>query len=129
MDFDFNRYFEDFNRNDDEATVLKYFTEDMVLEGPDRTMHGRQEWLNMLKFAHAGVKENLQPVMFLRDGDKAMAEVNAVFTPSIDRPDFPFAPLKAGQPLTMKYFASYRLRGNKIAHLTLACWFPSMRAV
>jgi SnoaL-like domain len=129
MEFDFNRYIEDFNRNDDEATVPKYFTEDMILEGPDRTMHGRQAWLDILKFAHAGVKEKLQPVMVVREGNKMMAEVNALFTPSIDRPDFPFVALKAGQPITMKYFASYRLRGHQIEHLTLACWLPSMRSV
>ena len=129
MEFDFNRYIADFNLNDDETMVPKYFTEDLILEGPDRTLHGRQEWLGLLKFAHAGVKERLQPVLVVRDGDKLMAEVNAVFTPSVDRPDFPFASLKAGQPLTMKFFASYRLRGNQIAHFTLACWLPAMRSV
>ena len=129
MEFDFNRYIEDFNRNDDESTVARYFTEDMVLEGPDRTVHGRQEWLRLLQFAHAGVRETLRPVMYLRDGDQAMTEVNAEFTATVDRPDFPFAPLKAGQPLTMKFFASYRLRGHQIAHLTLACWLPAMRSV
>jgi hypothetical protein len=129
MEFDFDRYIEDFNVNDDESTVPKYFTEDLVLEGPDRTLRGRHEWLGLLKFAHAGVSERLHPIMVVREGDNLMAEVNAVFTASVDRPDFPFAPLKAGQPMTMKFFASYRLRGHQIAHFTLGCWFPSMRSV
>jgi hypothetical protein len=129
MEFDFNRYIEDFNVNDDESTIPKYYTPDVVVEGPDRTLNGRQEWLDGLKFVHNGVRERLQPVLVVRDGDKLMAEVNVVFTPSVDRPDFPFGPLTAGQALTMKFFASYRLRGHQIAHLTLGCWLPNMRSV
>jgi hypothetical protein len=59
----------------------------------------------MLKFVHAGVRERLQPIMVVRQGDRLMAELNVVFTPSVDRPDLPFGPLKAGQSLTMKFFA------------------------
>jgi hypothetical protein len=129
MVFDFDRYIEDFNKNDDESMVSKYYTPDLVVEGPDRALHGRQEWLDGLKFVHNGVKERLLPVLVVREGDKLMAEVNAVFTPSVDRPDFPFGPLTAGQPITMKFFASYRLRGHQIAHLTLGWWFPGMRSV
>ena len=130
MDFDFDRYIEDFNCNDDESMVPKHFTEDVVVEGPDgATLHGRQQWLSMLKFAHVGVSEKLQPVLVLRDGDKMMAEVNAVFTASVDRPDFPVVPLKAGQSLTVRFFASYRLRGHQIAHLTLLTWIPRAHTV
>lgn len=128
-EFDFNSYIEDFNVNDDEATVPKYYTPDVIVEGPDRTLNGRQEWLDGLKFIHAGVRERLQPVLVVREGDKLMAEVNVQFTPSVDRPDFPFGPLTAGQPLTMKFFASYRLRGHQIFHLTLGCWLPGLRSV
>ncbi len=129
MEFDFNRYLEVFNSNDEELLMREFFTEDVVVEGPDRTINGRQQWLDLLKFAHAGVQETLHPVMVVREGDKLMLEANAVFTPSVDRPDFPFVQLKAGQPVTMKYFAAYRLRGHQIAHLTLGCWLPSMRSV
>jgi len=130
MDFDFERYIADFNGNDDESMVAKHFTQDVVIEGPDgTTLNGRQQWLGMLKFAHAGVSEKLQPLMVLRDGDKLMAEVNAVFTAAVDRPDFPVVPLKAGQSVTVQFFASYRLRGHQIAHLTLASRIPGSRRI
>jgi hypothetical protein len=124
MQFDLARYFEDFNRNDDAATVDRYYRPDVVVEGPDRAFHGREEWLRMLSFVHAGVKEELRPLLTVREGDKLMAELEAVFTPLIDRDDFPFGPLKAGVALTMRFFASYRLHGAQIARLHLAFWPP-----
>jgi hypothetical protein len=130
MDFDFERYIADFNGNDDESMVAKHYTEDVVIDGPDgSTLHGRQQWLRMLQFVHAGVSEKLQPVLVLREGDKLLVELNAVFTASTDRPDFPGVPLKAGQPVTVQFFASYRLRGHQIAHLTLASRIPGTRMV
>lgn len=67
--------------------------------------------------------------MMVREGDRLMAEVNVVFTPSVDRPDFPVAPMKAGVAVTMRFFASYLLRGAQIAQLHLAYWMPGARAV
>jgi SnoaL-like domain len=129
MDFDFERYIADFNGNDDESMVPKHYTEDVVVEGPDRTLHGRQEWLDTLKFVHRGVRERLQLLLVLREGDALMAELNAVFTASVDRPDFPFGPLPAGQSVTVRFFASYRLRGHQISRLALGFWMPGKPAV
>jgi hypothetical protein len=129
MEFDFDAYIRDFNANEDDAVLAKYFTEDLILEGPDRTMHGRDEWLGMLKFMHAGVREELQPQLVVRHGKNLMTEVNAVFTALEDRPDFFFGPLQKGAILKMKFFAVYRLRGHQIAHLTLAFWAPGLRAI
>jgi hypothetical protein len=125
MDFDFERYIADFNGNEDESMVPKYFTEDVVIEGPDgNTLHGLQQWLGMLRFVHIGVREKLQPILVLREDDKLLAELDAVFTASVDRPDFPVVPLKSGQSVTVRFFASYRLRGHQIARLTLATRIP-----
>jgi hypothetical protein len=129
MGFDFNRYLEVFNKNDDELLTREYFTEDVIIDGPDRTLHGRQAWLDLLKFNHRGVRETLHPITVVREADNMMLEANALFTPSIDRPDFLLAPLKAGQPLKMRFFASYRIRGNQIAHLTLGWWPPGLRSI
>lgn len=129
MAFDFNGYIRDFNTNQDDVVVAKYFTDDLVLEGPDRTMRGRDEWLGMLKFMHAGVREELKPVLTVREGSNMMAEVNVVFTAMVDRPDFFFGPLAKGASLTMKFFAVYRLRGHQIAHMTLAFWMPGGRPI
>ena len=127
MEFDLDRYFEAFNSGDEDAVVQAYFTEDVIVEGPDRTMHGRAEWAGMLKFMHDGIHEELRPVLVVREGDNLMAEVDAVFTASADRPDFFHGPLKAGETVKVKFFAVYRLRGHQIAHLTLAWWPANLR--
>jgi hypothetical protein len=43
MAFDFDRYVDDFNTNDDESMVPKYYTDDLIVEGPDRTLRGRAQ--------------------------------------------------------------------------------------
>ncbi len=128
MEFDFNRYVEVFNQNDEDL-MSDFFTEDVVMDGPDRTVRGRQEWFGLLKFTHIGVRETLRPLMVVRDGDNIMAEINAEFMPSADRDDHPLGPLKAGRALTVRFFASYRLRGHQIAHLSLAWWPSGLRSV
>ncbi len=129
MEFDFNRYIEVFNQNDEDLLGDLFFTEDIVCDGPDRTFYGREEWLGMLKFAHVNMRERLVPLLVVREGDKIMAVVNVVFTAIADRPDFHFGPMKSGDSLTMRFFASYHLRGNKIAHMSLAWWPPGLRSV
>lgn len=128
MDFDFDRYFEDFNRNDDAATVRKYFTHDVVVEGPDRVLRGREAWLGMLQAMHAGVREELRPLLTVREGDRLMAEVEVKFTAVSDRADFMFGPLKTGESIKMRFFAAYWLRGGEIARLHLAFWPPGDKA-
>jgi SnoaL-like domain len=124
MTFDLARYFEDFNGNDDAATVRKHFTEDVVVQGPDRVLNGREAWLGMLQLMHAGVREELRPLLTVREGDTLMAEVEAIFTASAGRADFFFGPLKPGIPLKIRFFAAYWLRGDQIARLHLAFWPP-----
>ncbi len=128
MEFDFNRYVEVFNQNNEDL-MEEFFTEDMVLDGPDRTAHGRDNWFNLVKFSHIGVRETLRPLLVVRDGSNIMAEMNAEFMPSADRADHPMGAMKAGQLMTVRFFASYRLRGNQIAHITLAWWPHGLRSV
>jgi len=124
MDFDIARYFEDFNRNDDASMVPKYFSPDLEVEGPDRVRRGRAEWLGMLQAMHKGVREELRPLLTVREGDKIMAEVEVVFTGVTDRADFMFGPLKSGETIRMRFFAAYWLRGGQIVRLHLAFWPP-----
>jgi ketosteroid isomerase-like protein len=125
MTFDIHKYLEAFNSGDDEAAINEYFTEDAIVEGPDRTMHGREVWLKTLQFLHDGIRERLTLLVVAREGDTILAELDAEFTASKDSPDFLQGPLKAGESMTVRFFASYRLRDEKIARLALA-WWPSM---
>jgi SnoaL-like domain len=128
MDFDIARYFEDFNRNHDASMVQKYFSPDLEVEGPDRVRRGREAWLDMLQAMHNGVREELRPLLTVREGDKIMAEVEVIFTAVTDRADFMFGPLKAGETIRMRFFAAYWLRGGQIARLHLAFWPPGGEA-
>ena len=122
MTFNMQDYVNAFNTGDDAAAVNDYYTEDAIVEGPDRVMHGRHEWLKTLQFVHQGIREKLKPVLVVREGDVIMAEVDAEFTATQDKPDFLQGPLKAGESMTVRFFASYRLRDEKIARLALAWW-------
>jgi len=126
MKFDFDRYIAAFNANEDDK-LDEFFTEDVVVEGPDRTIKGRDQWLGLLKMLHTGVTEKLEPRLVLQQGDDLLIETDALFTSPIDKPDFMHGPLVAGKPMRMRFFASYKLRGHQIAVLTLAWWPYGLR--
>ena len=120
---DYERYIEDFNRNDERATVDRWFTEDLVVEVPGQVVRGRDDWTAFLEHSHAGgVRETLRPVEVLQTGDRVLAEVDITFVTEEGRPDFPLAPLRAGRPTTFKFFAVYHLRDDVICRLKLGFW-------
>jgi ketosteroid isomerase-like protein len=125
MAFDIHAYVADFNKGDDAACVTSYYTEDTVIEGPDRTMHGRQEWIDMLQFVHQGISEKLTPLAYAQNGDVLLSEMQVEFTATQDCPDFMHGPLKQGESVTSRFFASYKLRGDQISRLALA-WWPAI---
>lgn len=122
MSFDFKHYLQSFNGADEAAFVREFYTEDLIVEGPQGVMSGQQAWVNALTFVHDRVEERLHPVTVMQDGDTILAEIRGVFTATADRADFPFGPLKKGETLTVKMLGKYEIRGGKIAHLTLATW-------
>jgi ketosteroid isomerase-like protein len=122
MAFDLQAYVDAFNSGDDAACVNAFYTEDTVIEGPDRTMHGRQEWIDMLQFVHQGISERLTPLAYAQDGDVLLSEMQVEFTATRDCPDFMHGPLRQGEKMTGRFFASYKLRGDQISRLALAWW-------
>ncbi len=127
MPFDLDEYVAAFNTGDDAAVVNAYYTEDTVIEGPDRTMHGRQTWIDLLQFVHKGIHEKLTPLAVARTGNVLMSEMQVEFTATEDRPDFMHGPLLKGQSVQLRFFASYRLHNEQIARLALAWWPPTPR--
>ena len=123
LTMDYERYLEDFNRNDERAMVERWFTEDLVVEVPGLVIRGREDWVGFLEHSHAGgVHETLRPVEVLQADDRILAEVDITFVTADGRPDFPLAPLPPGVETTFKFFAVYHLRGEQIAHLKLGFW-------
>ena len=120
---DYERYLEDFNRNDERAMVERWFTDDLVVEVPGLVIRGREDWVGFLEHSHAGgVQETLRPIEVVQHGDRILAEVDISFVTADGRPDFPLAPLPPGEETTFKFFAVYHLRGEQIAHLKLGFW-------
>ncbi len=120
---DFDGYVQDFNRNDERPMVERWFTEDVIVEVSGRVIRGRADWLAAAEAAHAGgVRETLQPVAVLQERDLILAEMNIEYVAAEGHPNFRLGPLDPGMPATYKYFAAYRLRDQKIAHLKLALW-------
>ncbi|MCK6401350.1 MAG: hypothetical protein L6Q74_05475 [Sphaerotilus natans subsp. sulfidivorans] len=132
MTFDFHQYITDFNAAcgcDEESMVNRYFTEDLLLEGPDRTLLGRQHWAALLMFAHDGVSERLEVLRVVREGECMMAELEGRLVFSKDRSDHPMGPAKAGQEIVTRFFASYEIRGDRISRLLLAWWPAQAKAI
>ena len=128
--FDFYKYIETFNAGDDEAMVNNYWVDDLVVatsqSGKDKEggilARGKDEWRKFLKAVHDGIREIIRVQVLLQDENHILAEIDMDFHASKDRPDYTFGALKAGDFITVKMFALYFLRGDKIAMLKLASW-------
>lgn len=119
---DYKRYIQAFNCGDDARLVEEWFTEDCIFQSGPRLLHGRQELLQFLRWAHDGIRELIRAQVVLQEGNHLFAEIDMDFQATRDRPDFLFGPLKEGELLTVKFFALYLLRDGKVAHLKAAKW-------
>jgi hypothetical protein len=120
---DFNSYVEDFNSGDEVRYTERWFTDDVVVEIPGAVLHGHAEWIEFMKNTRAaGTRETMEPITFVQEGDRAMAEIHLTFVTADGRPDFPFGPLSPGEPATWKCFGVYHLRDGKIARLKFGMW-------
>lgn len=128
MAFDFNEYVSMFNALSEEDFCEKFYTEDLVVESQFGALIGRDAWLHNLNDTHIGIREVLKPLTVVREGDAIMAESEATFTATTDKPDFMFSPLKEGESIKVRFFSVYRLAGDKIDRMALAWWDPRMAA-
>jgi hypothetical protein len=122
MAFDLHAYVAAFNAGDDAAVVDTFFTEDVVIDGPGRSLVGREAWTALLQGIHSGIRETLTPIAWAQSGDVLLSEMQVDFVATEDRPHFFYGPLEKGEAMRMRFFASYRLRGDLIERLALAWW-------
>jgi len=122
----FADYMAAFNRYDDAALVRDFWTEDCVMQSGSRICRGHQGMRDFLAWAHDGVIETMRPQAVIESGERIFAEIDMDFTAIRDRPDFPFAALKTGETVTVKFFAHYVTRGGKVARLHTATWPPGV---
>lgn len=123
---DYKRYIQAFNSGGDAQLVNEWFTEDCIFQSGPRLLHGRQELLQFLNWAHDGIREIIRAQTVLQDENHLFAEIDMDFHATRDRPDFLFGALAKGEFLTVKFFVLYRLREGKIAHLKSSTWPPNV---
>lgn len=117
-------YFESFNKEGDEKTFKKYYTEDAVFKTPwGRTFSGVN---NIIKYmeeeAHyyGKIKETLHPGNILIDGDDVAVELKTEFHALEDIPKFHLGPsFKKGDKIQWILSAFYKIRDGKIAHVQI----------
>jgi len=113
-----------FNTGDDAALIARFFADDVVFTGGTREHRGKDALKSFLDWAHNGVREVMRPQNVLQRDDFVFAEVDMDFHASKERPEFPFGHLRPGDLVTVKFFVTYRLRGNKIVELKSMTWPP-----
>ena len=123
---DYHRYIQAFNSGTDAQLVQEWFTEDCVFQSGARVLHGRDELLGFLNWAHDGIREIIRAQTVLQDDEHLFAEIDMDFHATRDRPDFLFGPLKKGEFHTVKFFVLYRLRDGKVAQLKASTWPPNL---
>ena len=126
--FDFDRYRALFNVGDDDALCDTFYHEDAVMLTAEREIVGREGLRAFLRWAHDGVRETLHPVAVARTGDTVLAEIDIAFTASRDWPDFPIAPITAGETVVAKFVAVYELEDERVKRLKTWRW-PAGRMI
>jgi ketosteroid isomerase-like protein len=122
----FADYIAAFNRYDDEALVREFWTEDCVMQSGPKVYAGHKGLLEFLVWAHDGILETMRPQAVIEGDGRIFAEIDMDFTATRDKPDFLFAPLKAGETVTVKFFAHYKTRGGKVERLHTSTWPPGV---
>src|SRR5262245_62781156 len=119
---DFADYIALFNKGDDRTLVEAAYTDDFVMSMGTQEVRGRRAWLELLLWAHDGVREVVRPQRVIEQGDDVIAELDIDFHASKVRPDFTFGAMKPGDVITVKFLAWYRKRDGRFAELKLAGW-------
>lgn len=120
----YNDYIALFNTGDDAALVDRFFAEEIAFSGGTRDYQGRAALKAFLDWAHDGVREVMRPQNILQREDLIFVEVDMDFHASKERPEFPFGHLYPGDRVTVKFFVTYRLRGDRIVELKSMTWPP-----
>ena len=113
-----------FNTGDDAALVERFFADDVVFSGGTRDYRGKAALKSFLDWAHDGVREVIRLQNILRREDLIFVEVDMDFHATRERPDFPFGHLHPGDLVTVKFFVTYRLNGDRIVELKSMTWPP-----
>ncbi len=122
----FADYMAAFNRYDDAGLIRDFWTEDCVMQSGPNVFRGHEGMMAFLERVHDGILETMRPQAIIEQGDRIFVEIDMDFTATREMPDFQFGALKAGETLTVKFFAHYQTRDGKVARLHTATWPPGV---
>lgn len=115
----FRDYIDCFNRNDFPG-FSRYYTDDVVLELPRKTLRGPQAIVDFYKVVKSRIRETLQINQVIADSEGLAAEVATEFHALEDWPDFIVAPIRKGESIHIVSFVHYVIRDGKFAHIKSA---------
>ena len=115
----FRDYIDCFNR-DDFAGFSRYYTDDVVLELPQKELRGRQAIVDFYRVVKARIRETLQINAIVADEEGLAAEVDTEFLALEDWPDFIVRPVKKGDSIRIVSFVHYEIRDGRFAHIKSA---------
>ena len=115
----FRDYIDCFNR-DDFAGFSRYYTDDVVLELPQKELRGPQAIVDFYRVVKARIRETLQINEIVADDEGLAAEVDTEFLALEDWPDFIVRPVKKGDSIRIVSFVHYKIRDGRFAHIKSA---------
>ena len=121
--FDYDEYVRVFNTGDDEVLIDRFFADDLEFSGGTRDYKGKDGLRQFLRWAHDGVREVIRLQSMCRTGNRLFVEVDMDFHASKVRDDFPFAKLRPGDSITVKFLVTYDLDDEgRIRRLQSMTW-------
>ena len=115
----FRDYIDCFNR-DDFAGFTRYYTDDVLLELPQKELRGRQAIVDFYRIVKARIRETLRISEIVADEEGLAAEVDTEFLALEDWPDFIVRPVKKGDSIRIVSFVHYKIRDGRFAHIKSA---------
>jgi len=115
----FRDYIDCFNR-DDFAGFTRYYTDDVLLELPQKELRGRQAIVDFYRIVKARIRETLRIREIVADEEGLAAEVDTEFLALEDWPDFIVRPVKKGDSIRIVSFVHYKIRDGRFAHIKSA---------
>jgi sulfur carrier protein ThiS len=115
----FRDYIDCFNR-DDFAGFTRYYTDDVLLELPQKELRGRQAIVDFYRIVKARIRETLRISEIVADEEGLAAEVDTEFLALEDWPDFIVRPVKKGDSIRIISFVHYKIRDGRFAHIKSA---------
>jgi hypothetical protein len=115
----FRDYIACFNR-DDFAGFSRYYTDDVLLELPQKELRGPQAIVDFYRVVKARIRETLRINEIVADEAGLAAEVETEFFALEDWPDFIVRPVKKGESIRIVSFVHYKIRDGRFAHIKSA---------